>query len=245
MHKQISIALAACLLTLTPGCKKKAPEGAAEGEGFEMPTVDQSLQLVAVSPSSIPPNTPAKVQLTGSGFAAGAAVQVGTTRIPAVQVLNANVLAISLPPMAAGTYDITVALPNGESSTLRSGLFARDAGVSVSIDRARCGNVVVYFDTDQAGLSPTARSRLDSVMDCYTDGGHTVRLTGHADERGTTDYNVALGQRRAEAVRDHLMRAGVPASRLPITSYGEEQPVERGYGEQVWAKNRRVELTIP
>jgi peptidoglycan-associated lipoprotein len=234
------------LVLLAVGCKKKPVDGAGDGvAGPPVPSVDQSMQVVSVSPSTVAPGAPAKVQIIGSGFAAGAALQVGPQRVSAVQFLNENVLSATLPPMAAGSYDVTVALPTGASSTLRGALRVADASVSVSIDRARCGQVVVYFDTDQAGLSPTSRSRLDSVMDCYTSGSHTIRLTGHADERGTTDYNVALGQRRAEAVRDHLMRAGVPAGRLPITSYGEEKPAERGYGEQVWAKNRRVELVIP
>ncbi len=230
---------------LASGCKKKPTDGMDGLSGPPVPTVDQTLQVVNVSPSTVAPSTPATVQVVGSGFVQGALLQVGPQRIPSVAFLNENVLSANLPPLAAGVYDVSVTLPTGESSTLTGGLRAVAMSASVSIDRQRCGSVTVYFDTDQASLSPTARSRLDSVMDCYTNGGHTIRLTGHADERGTTDYNVALGQRRAEAVRDHLMRAGVPASRMPITSFGEEQPVERGYGEAVWAKNRRVELIIP
>jgi len=234
------------LVMMASACKKKTIDGAGDGDaGPPMPTVDQTMQVVSVSPANVPPGAPAKVQIIGSGFAAGTALQIGPQRISAVQFLNENVLAATVPPMAAGSYDVTAAHPSGASSTLRGGLRVSAPGVSVRIDRARCGQVVIYFDTDQAGLSPTARSRLDSVTDCYTSGSHTVRLTGHADERGTTDYNVALGQRRAETVRDHLMRAGVSAGRLPITSYGEEQPIERGFGEAVWAKNRRVELIIP
>jgi peptidoglycan-associated lipoprotein len=69
-----------------------------------------------------------------------------------------------------------------------------------------------------------------------------VRLEGHADERGTREYNQALGARRANAVADYLVLQGVSRSRVETISYGEERPAATGSGESAWSKNRRVEL---
>ena len=69
-------------------------------------------------------------------------------------------------------------------------------------------------------------------------------MEGHADERGTTDYNVSLAQRRALSVADLLISGGVPSNRLVTTSYGEERPADSGFGETAWSKNRRVEITV-
>ena len=70
-----------------------------------------------------------------------------------------------------------------------------------------------------------------------------MKLEGNCDERGTVEYNQALGQRRAEAVRDYLVGAGVDVSRLKTISYGKENPAVQGDGEEVWSKNRRVDFT--
>ena len=70
----------------------------------------------------------------------------------------------------------------------------------------------------------------------------SVRLEGHTDERGTREYNLALGERRANAVRDYMVANGVPSYRIETISYGEENPVAYGSGESNWQQNRRVEL---
>jgi peptidoglycan-associated lipoprotein len=67
-------------------------------------------------------------------------------------------------------------------------------------------------------------------------------LEGHTDERGTREYNLALGERRANAVRDYMVASGVPGYRIETISYGEENPVAYGSGESSWSKNRRVEI---
>jgi peptidoglycan-associated lipoprotein len=71
-----------------------------------------------------------------------------------------------------------------------------------------------------------------------------VEVQGHADERGTTDYNLALGQRRANTIKERLERLGVPAGRISIVSFGEERPLVSGSGERVWSKNRRAEFRV-
>jgi len=237
------VALLAALLLVAPGCKKKGPSGPPGGLGPPV-TVDQTLQVASLSPSSVAANASTTVQVLGSGFQPGSWVLFGAQRAPSVNFLNANVLQVAVPAMQAGSYDVVVQNPDAQQSVLRGGLRVAGPTASVGVDPQRCGYVVVYFDTDQSGLTPVARSALDAVLDCYTTPGGPIAVLGHADVRGTTDYNIALGQRRAEAVVAHLVRAGVSRDRLPVTSLGEERPADNGRGEAAWAKNRRVELVL-
>ncbi len=103
----------------------------------------------------------------------------------------------------------------------------------------------VFFDFDAAELTDVTKTVLDSnvaLMAQKTD--IKVEVQGHADERGTTDYNLALGQRRGQAVYNYMTARGVAPSRLKIISYGEERPLSRGSSETVWAQNRRAEFKI-
>jgi len=102
---------------------------------------------------------------------------------------------------------------------------------------------VVYFDYDTAELQPqyTDLLRVHAGY-LYQTPGASVTLEGHTDERGTREYNLALGDRRADAVKRFLVAEGVPAEKLTTLSYGEERPADPGHNEQSWALNRRVEL---
>ncbi len=98
----------------------------------------------------------------------------------------------------------------------------------------------VFFDTDKSTLDSEARATLQrqaAWMKTYPNLAFTVE--GHADERGTRDYNLGLGSRRANAVKDYLVSLGVPASRLSTISYGKERPVCLDSTETCWAQNRR------
>ncbi len=101
---------------------------------------------------------------------------------------------------------------------------------------------VFYFGYDQATLTRQTREALDAQIARLKDTVGTIRLEGHADERGTREYNVALGERRALAVADYLALNGVPRYRIETVSYGEERPVAFGQDEDSWSLNRRVEL---
>ncbi len=103
----------------------------------------------------------------------------------------------------------------------------------------------VYFDFDSATLDPSASSALSAnaaIMAKSTDV--KVEIQGHADERGTTDYNLSLGSSRAATVRKYLVAQGVSPSRLSTISYGEERPIDPGSTEVAWSKNRRAEFRI-
>jgi peptidoglycan-associated lipoprotein len=97
----------------------------------------------------------------------------------------------------------------------------------------------VYFDTDQYTVRDDARPILDGEAAWLAryPAVH-VRIEGNADERGTREYNFALGGRRAEAVRSYLVSRGVAPSRIETISYGKERPIDLGSGEDAWAKNR-------
>lgn len=103
----------------------------------------------------------------------------------------------------------------------------------------------VYFDFDSYRLNEGPRRDLAEASAVLRERpGALIRLEGHCDERGTIEYNLALGERRANGVREYLMNLGVPGAVLKTLSYGEERPADPGHNEAGWAKNRRVEFVI-
>ena len=109
--------------------------------------------------------------------------------------------------------------------------------------KAIMANAVVYFDFDQYTLSSKSIKTLRSIAQVMEDNKDLeITVSGHADERGTREYNLALGQRRGEAVRDYLLLNGISKNRITVKSYGEEYPLVKGSNESSWAKNRRAEI---
>ena len=103
----------------------------------------------------------------------------------------------------------------------------------------------IYFEFDSSALSPVAQSVLNGKADYLRDNpGTQVIIEGHCDERGTPEYNLALGDRRAESAKSFLVNLGVDAARFTTVSYGEENPVDAGHNEEAWAKNRRAKFLI-
>lgn len=103
-------------------------------------------------------------------------------------------------------------------------------------------DTVFYFEFDSSILTSEARSALTVHAEMLKDEPRSIRLEGHADERGSREYNMALGERRANAVRDYLVLQGVNGDLIETVSYGEEQPAAFGSYESAWSQNRRVEL---
>ena len=106
---------------------------------------------------------------------------------------------------------------------------------------AKAGSDTVYFGTDEYSLDQATQATL-AAQARWLLANPNVRasIEGHCDERGTREYNQALGERRANAARDFLVSQGVPASRLVTTSWGKERPVAQGSNEEAWAQNRRA-----
>jgi peptidoglycan-associated lipoprotein len=103
----------------------------------------------------------------------------------------------------------------------------------------------VHFDYDQADLRPDDKAVLDAKIPILqANTGVTIRISGHTDERGSDEYNLALGQRRAAAAKAYLVQHGIADARIETISYGEERPVAQGSDEGAYSQNRRAEFEI-
>ncbi len=103
----------------------------------------------------------------------------------------------------------------------------------------------IYFNYDEYVLQPEGKTILENVSNWMLKNKNTViSLEGHCDERGTNEYNLALGDKRAKSARDYLVALGIPSERLQTISYGEEKPVCTEKTESCWAKNRRVHIVV-
>ncbi len=148
-------------------------------------------------------------------------------------------------PEDAGAYDQD---NMGQSGGLNGqGIDDRELGQANSLsqaeqrDAALRQQLTVYFDYDSSQIRADFLPVLDAHARYLRDNpGARIRLEGHTDERGTREYNIALGERRGEAVRRALLLRGAARAQLLVVSYGEEQPAVLGAGETAWAKNRRV-----
>jgi peptidoglycan-associated lipoprotein len=102
----------------------------------------------------------------------------------------------------------------------------------------------VLFDYDSARIRPSEESKLEAVAAYLKANPGKLVVEGHCDERGTAEYNRALGERRAIAARDELVKLGADTSRMTTISYGKDRPADPGHDEATWAKNRRCEFVV-
>ena len=130
---------------------------------------------------------------------------------------------------------------------------AREDSIRMANDRASTEQTalrnaltaVIYFDFDQAELRDDARAALDAKIPVLTaNSGVSVRISGHTDERGSSEYNLALAQRRAATAKRYLVEHGIAENRIETVSFGEERPAAQGSDESAWAQNRRDEFEI-
>jgi peptidoglycan-associated lipoprotein len=121
----------------------------------------------------------------------------------------------------------------------------RQEGVSFlgdNVDRNRFSPI--YFDFDIYAVRRSERGKIEQVAEFMRSGGNTIILAGFTDERGTPEYNRGLGERRALAVREAIIRAGGDGGRLQTVSFGAEMPADPGSSESAYAKNRRTEFGV-
>jgi peptidoglycan-associated lipoprotein len=103
----------------------------------------------------------------------------------------------------------------------------------------------IYFDFDMSDLKPEAQTVLKKKADWLrSNPGYSIRIEGNCDERGTNEYNLALGERRAASAKKFMTALGIAENRMSIISYGEERPVDPGHNEAAWAKNRRDDFRL-
>lgn len=146
--------------------------------------------------------------------------------------------AVKEAPPAAETTEPTT--PDLESSQVPS---TSPGDAAAAEMQRRLAQRIIYFDFDNAEIRPEFRDIVAAhAASLARSPNMRVRLEGHADERGSREYNIGLGERRAQSVRRALMLQGVGDGQIVTVSYGEERPAQSGSDEAAWAKNRRVEL---
>lgn len=140
----------------------------------------------------------------------------------------------------AGCAKKEVAMTSSKGGAMSGGTSPSVSGVGMS---GKASSHSVYFAFDSSALDASARSILDAnAAWLKANPGKKVTIEGNCDERGSREYNLALGQRRADSVRAYLVKDGVTASRIDTVSFGEERPVCKGTGEACWAQNRRADI---
>lgn len=119
-------------------------------------------------------------------------------------------------------------------------------GQQASVEGAKeFENKSIYFDFDRADLTPEAQAVLKKKAEWLRNhASYSVLIQGHTDERGTDEYNLALGERRASSAKKFLEALGIPSGRISTISYGEERPADPAHNEDAWAKNRRDEFKL-
>ena len=132
------------------------------------------------------------------------------------------------PPAVEEPADTTPATPDYDSMT-----------------PAEYGVEDIFFGFDEYELDNVSMGILSANARAMREAGTTILISGHCDERGTLEYNLALGEKRANAVRDYLGSLGVPTSQMRVTSYGENRPFAKGSNEDAWARNRRAHFEHP
>ncbi len=138
-----------------------------------------------------------------------------------------------LPPPPVDT-----ALPAAPAPTTPMG---PQVGSQEHFSNAVNGQTVIYFDTDRFNISTASAATLQAQAQYFAQYPQlTFTVEGHADERGTREYNLALGERRANAAKNYLVSLGIAPNRIAVVSYGKERPVALGSDEQSWAQNRRA-----
>ncbi len=122
-----------------------------------------------------------------------------------------------------------------------------DAATRARIDQLLARIEDAYFDYDQAALRPDALKALQAdatelreILANFPD--YKLTIEGHCDERGSAEYNLGLGDRRAQAAKEYLVQIGIPSAQLPVISYGKERPVCTEHNEDCWQKNRRIHI---
>jgi peptidoglycan-associated lipoprotein len=148
--------------------------------------------------------------------------------------------AMASPPEAQEPVVSTTLPPEGAQTAMTEA----EAGVAVTQERPSEFSDI-HFDYDKSFIREDDRDTLREVADyLMTTPGASILIEGHCDERGTAEYNIALGERRAESTKSYLVSLGVKPGALSTVSFGEEKPLDFGHNEAAWAKNRRAHFVL-
>jgi peptidoglycan-associated lipoprotein len=232
-----TLLISACALTLVvAGCNKKPPKATPSTytppPAAVKPTVSLSADKTTINPGESAKLTWTSTDASNVSIApeVGAVTAQGTTTVTPARSTTYTITASG----AGGNADATVSIAVNTAPVT-------EAPKTSSIDELFLQEVAdAYFDYDSAELRPDARQAIQKDA-AFFKQYPTMRVTieGHCDERGSTEYNLALGQRRANAVMQYLVSLGIPESRLNATSWGKEKPFCMEATEACYAKNRR------
>ena len=237
-----TLLFAALVPALTASKCKKDKDKEVEDTAVEIVAPTVALQVASIDPDRIWVGESTPAVIYGTAFEDGARVWVDESEVSQVTFRDENRIAVRLPPLATGAHDIRVRNPDGSAATLRSGVVVREKVTADPTKGLECDKIIVDFEFDRSAITTESAAALQKHLPCFTTREGTIRVEGHCDERGTTDYNLALGQRRADAVQRWLTSNGVSPSRIRSVSLGEERPLDAGHTEDAWARNRRAEL---
>ncbi len=170
--------------------------------------------------------------------------QLGTLSMAVIAAALAGCASQEVKPETAPAPSASVApAPRGAgaaaSSAPRAAVAARLAPRSAA---AAPDKRTVYYDFDQYDIKPEFRSIIEANAKYLSGTSNAITIEGNCDERGSREYNLALGQRRADSVKSLMKLLGVPEARMETVSYGEEKPADAGHGEAAWAQNRRSQI---
>jgi len=236
-RRALLLLAAPLLLTACPGGKNKDKDKTVDTD-IRLPPPSVSLVVAGIDPTLALPDTAFQAEVVGTGFVRGASVELSGKAAEHVTFSDDSTLQVSVPALPEGVYDVTVINPDGSRATLRRGLHIAPAVA------AGCDTVIVHFELDSTGLFPDDLTRLQAAAACFAKSNARVKVEGHCDERGTTEYNLALGQRRADSTSAVLSSAGIPRSRIDSVTYGEERPADAGHDESAWSQNRRAVIYL-
>ncbi|RPG37585.1 MAG: peptidoglycan-associated lipoprotein Pal [SAR86 cluster bacterium] len=155
---------------------------------------------------------------------------------------NINLIIVLIFISSCSTLNVTQESVNSENIMTIETSGPKDDYINYD-SQAVFANATIYFEFDKSNLTSKSIQTLKSAVNALKENSSIkITLAGHADERGTREYNLALGQRRAEIVSDYLVLNGIQNQRITVKSYGEERPAVIGQDEQSYAKNRRVDI---
>jgi len=158
-------------------------------------------------------------------------------------VLLAGLLALAAGCAKKPDADATAG-SGGTGSEFEDGAAGAGDGSGSGYDASASSIAPIYFDLDKSDIKPQFESILEGAAATLKSSSGSAVIEGHCDERGSDEYNVALGERRATSVRRYLYNLGVPVSQLSVVSYGEARPAVSGTGETAWSLNRRAEIKL-
>jgi len=213
---------------------------AAEAPTYAPETFKSAEQMLAQAKAEMQKKKykPARKSALNARLLADRALEEANKNKPAPEANQPTTPGLTEEEKAAGPVVPPMEISVAELEKQQTGTGSLDEGIKIS------SLETVLFNFDDFSLSEEARQIMARNAEWLKKYNVVIQIEGHCDERGANEYNLALGEKRANAARDYLVALGIDAARLTIISYGEEIPVDPGHDDTAWAKNRRAEFIV-